>query len=347
MTRICLTPRVHGVGGMVSFRHKLTAGLQARGIEVTNDLSDTPYDAVLVIGGTRDLPGLWRVKRRGIAIIQRLDGMNWLHKHLKTGLRHYLRAEYGNLILSFIRRRLATGIVYQSQFSKDWWERIYGPTRVPNRVVYNAVDLDTYSPDGAHQRPSDVYRILLVEGSLQGGYEMGLVSAVQLAQTVASEYDLLIELMVAGKVDDALKAEWDSASRVPIRWAGQVERERIPELDRSAHLLYSGDLNAACPNAVIEALACGLPVLAYDTGALPELVSKGAGRIVPYGGDPWQLDPPDIPALAAGAVEIIQNQEAYRQGARKRSEVKFGLDKMVEHYLQILLDGQDNVQFPD
>jgi glycosyltransferase involved in cell wall biosynthesis len=323
---------------MVSFRHKLTAGLRARDIDVTNDLNDTPYDAVLVIGGTRDLPGLWRAKRGGIAIIQRLDGMNWLHKHLKTGLRHYLRAEYGNLILSFIRRRLVTGIVYQSQFSKDWWERVYGPTHVPNRVVYNAVDLDTYSPDGAHQRPTDVYRILLVEGSLQGGYEMGLVSAVQLAQTVASEYDLPIELMVAGKVDDALKAEWDSASRVPIHWAGQVDRDRIPELDRSAHLLYSGDLNAACPNAVIEALACGLPVLAYDTGALPELVSAGAGRIVPYGGDPWQLDPPDIPALAAGAVEIIRDQERRRDGARHRAESDFGLDQMVTGYIDALVN---------
>ncbi len=35
MTRIGIVPRVHGVGGMVSFRDKLTAGLQKRGIEVS------------------------------------------------------------------------------------------------------------------------------------------------------------------------------------------------------------------------------------------------------------------------------------------------------------------------
>ena len=336
MTKICLTPRVHGVGGMVSFRHKLTAGLRARNIAVTYDLRDTPYDAVLVIGGTRDLPGLWRAKRKGIPVIQRLDGMNWLHKHLKTGPRHYLRAEYGNRLLAFIRRRLATGIVYQSQFAKDWWQRTYGPTRVPNRVVYNAVDLDDYTPDGPHQRPSDLHRILLVEGSLQGGYELGLETAVQLAETVANRHNLPVELMVVGQVSDALKAHWDSDSAVLIQWSGSVPRERIPELDRSAHLLYSGDLNAACPNAVIEALACGLPVLAYDTGALPELVTPEAGRIVPYGGDPWNLDPPDIPALASAAADIIKDQAHFRPAARQRAQQQFVLDDMVAAYLEAL-----------
>ena len=54
--RICLVPQVEGVGGMVSFQHKLLAGLQKRGIQTARDLSDLPYDAVLVIGGTRDSP---------------------------------------------------------------------------------------------------------------------------------------------------------------------------------------------------------------------------------------------------------------------------------------------------
>ena len=65
---------------MVSFQYKLADGLQARGIQVCQDLSDTPYQAVLVIGGTRALAGLWRLRRRGIPVVQRLDGMNWLHR---------------------------------------------------------------------------------------------------------------------------------------------------------------------------------------------------------------------------------------------------------------------------
>ena len=332
---ICLTPRVSGVGGMVSFSHKLAAGLETRGVNVIYDL-DAAYDAVLVIGGTRQLAGLWRAKRRGVPIVQRLDGMNWLHRKLPTGARHHLRATYGNLLLAFIRR-MATHIVYQSNFVVEWWEREHSPTRVPYSVIYNGVDLEAYSPQGTHQHPSSIYRLLLVEGSLDGGYEMGLESAVGMADILADEYHLPIELMVVGKVSAELKANWDARSRVPINWVGLVPRADIPAIDRSAHLLYSSDLNAACPNSVIEALACGLPVVAYDTGALPELVTPQAGRVVAYGGDPWQLDPPDVPALAAGAAAVLADQESFRAGARARAEATFSLDKMVDAYLDILL----------
>jgi glycosyltransferase involved in cell wall biosynthesis len=104
-------------------------------------------------------------------------------------------------------------------------------------------------------------------------------------------------------------------------------------LDRSAHLLFSADVHPACPNSVIEALACGLPVVAFDTGSLVELVPPQAGRVVSYGGDPWKIEPPDIPALAEAAVQVLEDMPRYRQGARQRAEEAFGLDRMVEGYL--------------
>ncbi len=115
---------------MVSFRDKLIHGLEQRGIGVSFDLKDMPYSAVLVIGGTRNLSDLWRAKRRGARVVQRLDGMNWIHRKRRTGWRHYARAEYGNIILSLIRSRLADMIVYQSEFSHKWWERVYGMSRI-------------------------------------------------------------------------------------------------------------------------------------------------------------------------------------------------------------------------
>jgi len=63
-----------------------------------------------------------------------------------------------------------------------------------------------------------------------------------------------------------------------------------------------------------------------------------SGRIVPYGSDLWKLEPPDVPALAAACVEILQNQEHFRQTARAQAEATLGVDKMVDDYLKFLLD---------
>lgn len=343
-TSVCLVPRLSGIGGMVSFQHKLASGLAARGIEVSYDLEALNNGSVLVVGGTRQIHGLWRARRRGIRIVQRLDGINWMHRIRPTGLRHYLRAEYGNYLLAFIRARLTDGIVYQSHFAKKWWNEAFKPVAITNRVVYNGVDLQEYTPVSAFASPINRVRLLIVEGRLAGGYESGLENAVSLAYAVkellASTPETCdietVELTVVGRVDGQLKSKWKQSEGVVINWVGQVDRERIPEIDRSAHLLFSADINAACPNSVIEALACGTPVVAFNTGALPELVSEWAGKIVPYGGDPWRLDPPDISSLAMAAISVIAEQDKFRHGARLRAESAFSLDHMVDGYYEAL-----------
>ena len=338
MTRICIVPRVEGLAGMASFRLKFEEGLRTRGVEVTHELSQ-PCEAALVIGGTRDLLSLWRARRRGVRIAQRLDGINWVHRLRNTGPRHFLRAEYGNFILSFIRARLADRIVYQSDFSRRWWEDWYGRTRVPSACIHNGVDLEVCTPDAPGEPPTDRTRLLIVEGSLGGGYDMGLENALALAERLQAEHGFSMELMVVGKISEEHRQEVARRSRVPLVWAGSAPRERIPEIDRSAHLLFSADLNAACPNSVIEALACGLPVVSFDTGALKELVPEGAGRVVPYGADPWKIEQPDIQGLARAAAEVLRDVDRFRRGARAQAEAALGLDRMVDGYLKVLLDG--------
>lgn len=330
---------------MVSFHRRLSAGLAGRGYTTTDELEDDPVAAVLVIGGTRQLNRVWRARRRGARIVQRLDGMNWLHRLRPIGLRHWMRAEYGNLLLAFIRARLADFIVYQSEFSRRWWERVRGPSLASNSVVYNGVDLAEFSPQGAHERPGGRCRVLLVEASLMGGYESGLETAVDLADYLAQRLKAAhsqsfprgVELVVAGRVALQVRARWEKHPGIHLIWAGLVPPERIPHMDRSAHMLFSADINAACPNAVVEALACGLPVLAFDTGALPEMVVGDAGRVVPYGSDPWRLQPADIPALGEAALEISLDQARFRSAARTRAEAAFGLDAMLNGYLGALL----------
>lgn len=337
ISRICLIPKYLSVSGPASFQRKFSKGMAEHGIEVTNDLDDQPYDVVLVSGGSRQLVKIRQAaRRRGIPIIQRLDGINWTHRKVWTGLRHYIKSEYSNLLISYIREREANKIIYQSEFVRGRWESVYGPVRVPHQVTLNGVDLDTYTPDGPHQRSDSIYRIMLVEGAFGGGHEFNLEIAVGLAEELHHKHNLPVELMIAGRVPEKTKNEWDHRAAVPLKWAGVVPAEEIPTYHRSAHLFFSAELNAPCPNSVIEALACGLPVAAFDTGSLGEIVQGQAGEVIPYGGDPWNFDQPDIPALAQAAVKILNDQETYRKGARARAEAAFGLDMMIDGYLKAL-----------
>jgi len=262
--------------------------------------------------------------------------MNWTHRIKRTGWRHYLRAEYGNFILAFIRSRLADHIIYQSEFSHQWWERDYGTSQIPWEIVHNGVDLERYTPIGTGSIPEDHIRILLVEGTIGSGYEMGLQIAIHMGERLSSMYNQEIEVVVVGRVSPAIQQEWNNKAKIMVNFTGQVPAEIIPEIDRSAHVLYAADLNPACPNSVIEALACGLPVVAFDTGALPEIITGGSGQVVPYGGDPWKLEPPNIEGLAKAVNNIMDEQSSYRKAARRRAVDAFGLDQMVEGYLNCL-----------
>ncbi|MFN8399788.1 MAG: glycosyltransferase family 4 protein [Anaerolineales bacterium] len=345
MTRICITPFVQGTGGMASFRLKFEQGLRARNIDVTYDLDDKS-DAVLVIAGTRFLLNLNQARRRGIRVVQRLDGINWVQRVKWSGVKYTFRAEYGNVMLATIRNRFADRVIYQSQFIRKWWEDWYGVAKAPASVIINGVDLNAYTHEGEHERPTDKYRMLLLEGSLARGLSSGLFHAVSVAEKMSAKYPM--EVVVAGTVDEAtqkkfaqggvLAAEDGGKSNISVKFLGTVPRADIPKLARSSHMMYCAEVNPPCPNSVIEALACGLPVIGFDSGSLKELVPDNAGCVVPYGANPWKLETPNIEALASSAGEVLEKQNQFRAAARSRAESAFGLDQMVESYLKVLLE---------
>ena len=143
--------------------------------------------------------------------------------------------------------------------------------------------------------------------------------------------------MVVGHVDGRTKNKLSHQTAFRLQFMDTVPREHIPWLMRSSHLLFSAEVNPPCPNSVIESLACGLPVVGFDTGSLAELVQGEAGRLVPYGANPWKLEPPDIPALANAAAEALDDQPRFRAAARARAEALFDVRTMVDGYLKVLL----------
>ena len=334
---ICILPQLNTTGGPSSFQSKLKAGLAARGIETHHNISRENTRTLLITGATRDLGALLEAKRRGISVVQRLDGMNWLHKRRATGLHQYLRSERMNLQLAVIRRWFTNAIVYQSEFTRDWWNCVYGKINKPSAVIYNGVNLATFNPSGGVSISNDFIRIMVVEGSFKGGHERDLRNAVEFANQLSEYLGKKVELAIAGNVPEDLSKQISDSGLALVNWLGIVPHERIPDFDRSAHLFFPAEINAACPNSVVEALACGLPVVGYATGSIPELVGEDGGMVVPYGSDYWKLEAPATEVLAKAATGVLKQLPQYRISARKRAEIYFSLDQMVEAYLEILL----------
>jgi teichuronic acid biosynthesis glycosyltransferase TuaC len=69
-----------------------------------------------------------------------------------------------------------------------------------------------------------------------------------------------------------------------VHFLGQVPQQEIAELMAAADLFCLGSSREGWPNVVNESLACGLPVVATDVGAIPQMIpSESYGMIVPAG----------------------------------------------------------------
>jgi glycosyltransferase involved in cell wall biosynthesis len=333
---IGIIPNVRGVGGPASFNEKLVNGLRKLGVEVTYDLAAPNLSSILVIAGTRHLGLLSSLKKKGIPIIQRLDGMNWIHRKRYTGLRYYLRSEMNNWILREIRSRYASAIIYQSEFSRDWWNKKYGNQSIPNSVIYNGVDLDQFSPPKSIDFDHETLEVIAVEGHIKNGLELGLDNVIQALNKYSKLAQKPVHLMVAGEVPNDIRVKLTTRKMIEITWCGVISRLEIAGQLKKADLFFSAELNPPCPNSVIEALASGLPVTAFESGAIRELVSDDCGIISSYGGNIWNMESANAEMMAKMLSNKLQDRAGMGKNARTRAVQMFGLDQMVDKYLVVL-----------
>jgi len=85
----------------------------------------------------------------------------------------------------------------------------------------------------------------------------------------------------------------------------QISEDELITLYRGADALFQPVTNATCNNSVVEALACGTPVISTRIGGLPDYVSEESGWLLPVG-------------EVAGHVELISSLYGNRELARNR-----------------------------
>lgn len=286
-------------------------------------------DVIFVNIGTRRLFWLWRMKRKGVKVLHRLDGVVWREFLQHRGVKINMLCHIRNFIMSFIRRHLADVVIYQSEFIQASWDERFGAVSTPGRIIYNGTNPDLFTPSESKSEGGPV--LLCVEGEIQRG--SGVVEMVEsLAAALIPE--VLEKIVLVGKLTPEDQATLDGYDGVEVR--GKIPREEMPQVFQTADMFLNLEVNPPCPNSMLEALASGLPVAAFDTGAARELVGENAGVLVPYGSDPWKLEQPDTDGMIEGVRALAGNLPSASVAARKRVVEQFTVDRMLKGYTEAL-----------
>ena len=120
-----------------------------------------------------------------------------------------------------------------------------------------------------------------------------------------------------------------------VHLLGGYEQRDAPSIFRRAHLLLHTKVKDPCPTLVVEAMACGLPVVYPASGGTVELVGNEAGIGVPHP-DTWDEDVPPAPEELAEAIgRVLADHERYSRAARSRAVERFALEPWLERHAEI------------
>jgi glycosyltransferase involved in cell wall biosynthesis len=233
------------------------------------------YDCLLLSWGYPDAAAAsWLARHLGIPYVVKVHGSDLNVKAeqalIRPQIRHALRGAQGVVAVSqaLADKAVAMGV---------------DPARV--HVLYNGVEPNLFTPGPLSDArtklalPQDE-RILLYVGNLKD--TKGCLDLLEaFPRVLATHPDANLLFVGSGPAREALlqrAAALGCAGRV--RLVGAVEHFALGDWFRAADLLCLPSHNEGVPNVVLEAMACGTPVVATRVGGIPEVLPEHAGILV-------------------------------------------------------------------
>jgi glycosyltransferase involved in cell wall biosynthesis len=197
---------------------------------------------------------------------------------------------------------------------------------LPVGVIPNGVD-STYFVPAASKPPPQPFRWLFV-GRLQAQKNLGW-----LITRLAALTDLSWELHIVG--DGPLRGEWQQLAQslgvAPrLTWHGWLPREQILPHYQNAHALVQPSLYEGMANTVLEAMACGLAIVASDEPANRALVEgSGSGACLP-------LADPSAAEIVLRATMTEDHWKRWGAQARTHASEHFSWPQVAKAYTSLL-----------
>jgi glycosyltransferase involved in cell wall biosynthesis len=209
--------------------------------------------------------------------------------------------------------------------------------RGPLEVLPFGIDTELYRPTGAEARVSGISKERPTIGYVgRLTREKGIDTFFGALRSLPRER---VQAMIVGDGADAALLRGQAAAlglRDRVSWTGYVPHEAMPDIYRALDLLVVPSRTTPTwteqfGRVVIEALACGTPVVTSDSGELPRLVAATGGG--------WTFPEGDAVALAALIERCLDRPiERRRRGLRGRAAVvkQFDLDVLADRFVPVV-----------
>lgn len=229
-------------------------------------------------------------------------------------------------------------VIYQSEFCKHASDRYLGEFQGPYKILYNPVDTSVFCP----AKSKSLGQTILLAGTHNEWYRVRV--ALKAFNELLSQFPGAV-LLIAGPLrwripyHDARKEADEYCRQLyiegKVHFLGAYSQQDAVEMFRSADILLHTQYNDACPRLVVEAMACGLPVVYSATGGTPELVGSDAGIGIPGPVDWEQIHEADPSVLSAALCDIFNNYERYSVCARQRAVERFDVSDWLNAHDKI------------
>ncbi len=323
--KIFLNMNGRGRGGPQVWASRFRSALEGRGYGVTHDIRKK-YAAALFSIGTDGMESVQRRRRRAVYRVAGCYLPEWFeamgmtmqpeHHAVNEGVRHGLEH--------------ADCVVYQSRWAKKQLDEVLYRRESDYVIVHNGVNTRAFSPGPADSADGEV---LGVVGEFRFEYQLRTVfEACRLLG--GSTRVVAVGSPNSEELEDCLERyAHDPDLKQRIRHISRVPPEELPALYRRMTVLLHPVAGDSCPNVVVEALACGVPVVCPAFGGTSELVGDG-GEI--FDCAPWKYDDEFIRAMSEAAQRVLTNRREYSERARQRATNVLDIGPMTDQYLEAM-----------